>query len=233
MLDESKVSSDESEKGNNTKFPPLPKPQVGKLRRETCVGVLSILTLTCVLSAPVLYCIKETTRIPEWTRIFFTSLIGFEVLGIFSSVLGLLLVKPDVLEHSRATHFQPPVDEPSSTVTTWISTGNTSSNITGSSADHRKNVTKGNHVYCVRCRLWRPENAVVHHCRKCQRCVVDFDHHCDVLGRCVGGVRPGGVDGYGQKRRYGSGNCMFLQALKCLLMWLVFSAIFFGITMSL
>ncbi|CAK0870346.1 unnamed protein product [Prorocentrum cordatum] len=39
--------------------------------------------------------------------------------------------------------------------------------------------------YCVRCLVWRPNAADVHHCRTCGRCVVGFDHHCGVLGRCI------------------------------------------------
>ncbi|EGB03924.1 hypothetical protein AURANDRAFT_33302, partial [Aureococcus anophagefferens] len=26
----------------------------------------------------------------------------------------------------------------------------------------------------------------VHHCRRCNMCVEDFDHHCVYLNRCVG-----------------------------------------------
>ena len=40
-------------------------------------------------------------------------------------------------------------------------------------------------TYCVRCCLWRPRES--HHCSLCQRCVRDFDEHCEILGGCVGG----------------------------------------------
>lgn len=39
--------------------------------------------------------------------------------------------------------------------------------------------------YCVRCCIWR--DATTHHCGRCQVCVRDFDHHCAIFGKCVGG----------------------------------------------
>lgn len=38
--------------------------------------------------------------------------------------------------------------------------------------------------WCSRCRYPKPPRA--HHCRTCAQCVVDLDHHCVFLARCVG-----------------------------------------------
>lgn len=38
--------------------------------------------------------------------------------------------------------------------------------------------------FCVYCKLPKPPNA--HHCRSCQSCVIEMDHHCPFIGNCVG-----------------------------------------------
>lgn len=38
--------------------------------------------------------------------------------------------------------------------------------------------------FCRHCKLWRPYGAG--HCRYCNRCVLHLDHHCIILGTCIG-----------------------------------------------
>ncbi|KAK3259886.1 hypothetical protein CYMTET_31134 [Cymbomonas tetramitiformis] len=39
-------------------------------------------------------------------------------------------------------------------------------------------------TFCERCQVVRPPRA--HHCRVCNTCVLDMDHHCPFIGQCVG-----------------------------------------------
>lgn len=39
-------------------------------------------------------------------------------------------------------------------------------------------------AYCVRCKQDKPPRA--HHCKRCNICVLRFNHHCPYIGNCVG-----------------------------------------------
>lgn len=38
--------------------------------------------------------------------------------------------------------------------------------------------------YCMTCHIYRPSQAG--HCRRCNNCVAQFDHHCRLFGCCIG-----------------------------------------------
>ncbi|VDD77511.1 unnamed protein product [Mesocestoides corti] len=43
---------------------------------------------------------------------------------------------------------------------------------------------KNDWSYCLKCESVRPPRA--HHCRRCDICVLRFDHHCTYMAQCVG-----------------------------------------------
>jgi hypothetical protein len=49
-------------------------------------------------------------------------------------------------------------------------------------------------MFCRTCKHLRPKNSS--HCKMCDVCVRDFDHHCTVLGCCIGGRNVGSFIAY-------------------------------------
>lgn len=181
------------------KLPKMPTPRLEARRRETTVGVsivLAICTLVLILTHGVALTwvggiIRKSTG---WWILLVLSY--SEALIALVCLVGLLLTDPGVVERSPETCFPIPAE-----VATWLEA---ESRCTGSKEDvivdppkevYIKSSDPGNQdTYCTRCLVWRrmPKTGTktkFYHCNTCQRCVKDFDHHCSVFGRCIGGTR--------------------------------------------
>ena len=42
------------------------------------------------------------------------------------------------------------------------------------------------YFYCERCKGYSNHNSLHFHCQICDVCVEGYDHHCNVLNKCVG-----------------------------------------------
>lgn len=152
-------------------------------------------------------------------------LVYLEAVVALVCLAGLMFDDPGVIERSAET-CTPVPEEIAAKLRDKVPLARSMQNLT-SETDGR--------TYCVRCFVWRPPappaydgmrfddySAHAHHCSTCQRCVVDFDHHCGVFGRCIAGKGLSGnfkyfstiiVAGYaGAGTATGS---LFLGVLKC------------------
>lgn len=162
-------------------LPPLPTPDYARQYVERARGCALVLSLILIF-------VSATTSILQAAQLNATftwsccGLIWAEAVVALVCLAGIQLGDPGELKRTRETCLPIP-DEVQRT-------------INGPEPERQLTLLQGNldgedgRVYCVRCFLWRPAhfwNHRVHHCRTCQRCVGDFDHHCGVLGRCIAG----------------------------------------------
>lgn len=94
------------------------------------------------------------------------------------ATMFLLFAGAGVICRSQATCYPMPAE-----VEERLRRGQTLEGMDNIKSDGRSGMPQGS--YCVRCLVWRRQDAKAHHCNTCQRCVTGFDHHCGVFGRCI------------------------------------------------
>lgn len=175
-----------------SKLPPLANPNYSMIRQESNVGITVVLFLSLAfigvthgISLAAVGGIEKHS--PTWWT-FFILVYGETGIALLC-LLGLMLVDPGVVKRSPENCFPIPmqceawiqahVDDDAPKVEPppeyYIASSNPS--------------TPGD-TYCRRCLLWRrfKHSNKYFHCSICQRCVAEFDHHCSVFGRCIGGT---------------------------------------------
>ena len=177
-------------------LPPLPQPE--DIRTESCFGLSLVCGQIFCCNAIVLPSVLLSDAVPPDAVLACISCMAIISAWALACLLGLMWGDPGTVERSAETCL--PI--PRLVIETLKS---------GRSLDYLRNIrpagspassltmclesferAAGNAAgviesfdYCVRCCVWRP--AGCHHCATCQRCVRQFDHHCNHLGRCIAG----------------------------------------------
>ena len=148
------------------KLPPLQK-RGAERRTEAFTGVGVVLGIIAACIAGTHTGVQLMSCVPDHAfRRWLPLLVYGEASIALICLLGLMFDDSAVIKRSKLTCAPTP---PS--VKTWLQLAESSKG--------RKNITGDDgRVYCVRCHVWRPRDSRAHHCATCQRCVVDFDHHC-------------------------------------------------------
>ena len=174
-------------------LPPLPTPDRQTMRSQAASGCTVVLMLIAVL-AGLPHSVGNNYGGP-WEhgnfRLRQLGLVALYIEAFFAilCLLGIMWGDPGVLKRSPETCFPLPQNIAEKLRQKQSLAG-------------LENVYEGQHVFCVRCCIWRPDSSPplyrdnTHHCSTCQRCVADFDHHCGVFGRCIAGKGWQGNMGY-------------------------------------
>ncbi|KAL1522494.1 hypothetical protein AB1Y20_017482 [Prymnesium parvum] len=190
------------------KLPPLPTPDLRTQRKQSMIGigtVLGVITLCLGVGHAALLPEGLSSLTVRW--VLLGMLYGESAIAIVCLV-GILLSDPGVVKRNVRNCLPIPEE--------------VAERLTSDSPQQEQydaNISEGDRVYCVRCFVWRDHQAQSvgpvtrllqlrcidswlqrrfrgHHCRTCQRCVLYFDHHCGVFGRCIAGRGLTGNMGY-------------------------------------
>lgn len=183
------------------RLPPLPSPNHYGLHNQFLTGCFTVggIIFVCVAATITAACLglRDEPAL-MWASIIAVCIEAIVAVGCF---VAIHYVDPGVIHRGPHTCLPlPAVVKDALDAGTIGSFGHT-------------NLVQDGRTFCVRCFVWRPATPAfgathghggiggggcrcgigvgvaqhVHHCSDCQRCVVDFDHHCGVLGRCIAG----------------------------------------------
>jgi hypothetical protein len=115
----------------------------------------------------------------------FCILIYVEALAAILCLHGLWLVDPGVVKRSRKTSFPIPI-EMQQLIEEYLHDSKKDKQFSPPTEHYFTADDGSGDTYCTRCLVWRrKEDGRHYHCNTCQRCVMQYDHHCSVFGRCV------------------------------------------------
>lgn len=162
---------------NLDSLPPMPSPVYAEKWAQSLLGctLVSFIIALFVGITHLLPLATETMPGGLWWLCFLA--IHSEAVVAYACLLGILFANPGNITRTPASCLPIPTE-----VADRIKQRRP--------MDGLPNLVNGDRTYCVRCLVWRPQGVAVHHCSTCQRCVVEFDHHCGVFGRCIAGKKP-------------------------------------------
>ena len=172
-------------------LPPLPPPL--KTRNlEFCCGATTILTCVAVAAGVAVAVIfAPSSNLSPTAKIVCAVLVGVECLVALISLLVIGFGAPRCAGIKRRSRWNLSIyaGDPGIVKRTPATTNPIPKEVAerlraGEGLDGLQNfVDESRGVYCVKCCVWWPRNAV--HCTTCRRCCRDHDHHCGFYGRCI------------------------------------------------
>jgi hypothetical protein len=157
-------------------LPELPRPVLKEMRSEAACGIFTVLTIILLFVLLAHGTLGNTANVaPELRAAWLGSIYGLAVFAV-SFLLALIFGDPGTVKRSEETCFPLPAE-----VSRKIAAGESLAGMSNIQHDDQAVLL----TFCTRCLVWRPRDA--HHCSTCQRCVVNFDHHCGFFGRCIAG----------------------------------------------
>jgi hypothetical protein len=165
--------------GDVLSLPPLPAQDLCQMRAEACCGNSLVLFLIFIFVAPMQAYASHATEALTFNQTLWLYAVYAEAAVAIFCLFGLMWGDPGTIKRTPENCFPQP-----DIVMEKLRNGESLSSV--------GNIHDDGHVFCIRCLVWRPDDLNSHHCSTCQRCVVDFDHHCGVFGRCIAGEGFGG-----------------------------------------